>query len=61
MSKIPRVLLVCLTSFLVCSCARTVTLHPVTDQDIRQDGEWICMTPDYIEQVVQAKIKAKGL
>lgn len=32
-------------------------LHPVTDQDIRQDGKWICMTDEYVREVMKARLK----
>jgi len=47
-------LLVCLTA--LTGCAKTIVLHPVDETDIRQDGEWICMTPDYIQEVMKARL-----
>lgn len=41
-------------------CAQNIILHPVTDADIRMekvaDKDWICMTPDYIQQVMKARL-----
>jgi len=52
-----KVLLASLIVLIACSgCARNIVLHPMTDKDIRQDGEWICMTPDYIQEVMRAKV-----
>lgn len=61
MRKPLLLLLLFLTSLTLCSCARTLTLHPVTNQDIKEVDGWICMTPKYVEQVVQVKLKEKGL
>ena len=38
---------------------KTLVLHPVTDKDIRMDGNWVCMTPEYIQEVMRAKLEAK--
>lgn len=48
------ILLVCLIE--LTGCAKTIKLHPMTDKDIRQDGEWICMTPEYIQEVMRARL-----
>lgn len=37
-------------------CARQIVLHPVTDADIRMDGNWVCMTPEYIQEVMKARL-----
>lgn len=45
-----------LTALTASSCARQIVLHPMTDADIRQDGKWICMTPEYIQEVMKARL-----
>jgi hypothetical protein len=37
-------------------CARKIVLHPLTDKDIKQDGNWICMTPEYVQEVMRARL-----
>ena len=61
MRKTLLTLLACLTVLTVFNgCAHKITLHPVTDQDIRilQDGskEWVCMSPDYVKEVMRARL-----
>jgi len=52
-----KALLVSLTVLTACSgCAKNIVLHPVTDKDIRTDGEWVCMKPDYIQEVMKARL-----
>ncbi len=58
-----KLLLITLSSLMLLtlsSCAKTVTLHPVTDQDIKigSDG-WVCMSQDYIKTVMKVKLEAK--
>ena len=53
-----KVLLASLIALIAFSgCARNIVLHPMTDKDIRQDGEWICMTPNYVEEVMKARLR----
>lgn len=56
--------LVILLAFLTLSiglsgCAKTIKLHPVTEEDIRimQDGskEWVCMSHNYVKEVMRAR------
>jgi len=60
MRKMLRALLVFSTVLIAFSgCGllqKQIVLHPVTDEDIRQDGDWICMTPDYIQEVMKARL-----
>lgn len=56
-----RKTLLLLTIFLTGSigfsgCARKIVLHPMTDSDIKQDGKWVCMTPEYIQEVMNARL-----
>lgn len=48
--------LIVLTLFSGCS---TVTLHPVTDQDIKMQDGWVCMSQDYIKTVMKVKLEEK--
>jgi len=61
MPMIQRALLACLISLTVCSCARPIVLHPLTDQDIKEQDGWVCMTPAYIQEVMKARLEQKGL
>jgi len=56
MLRMSQVLLVSLIALTASSCARTVTLHPVDETDIRMDGQWVCMTPEYIQEVMKARL-----
>lgn len=53
--KLLVILLVC--SLGLIGCARNIVLHPVDETDIRQDGNWICMTPEYIQEVMKARLE----
>jgi len=57
MLKLSLILLGCLMILTGCS---TVTLHPVTDQDIKigSDG-WVCMSQSYIKNVMKVKLEEK--
>jgi hypothetical protein len=35
-------------------------MHPVTDKDIKMQDGWVCMTPEYIQEVMKAKIAEKA-
>lgn len=52
------ILLSCLT--VLTGCAKTIKLHPVTEEDIHilKDGskEWVCMSPDYVKEVMRARL-----
>ena len=37
-------------------CAKNIVLHPMTDQDIKTEGTWVCMTPEYLKEVVKARL-----
>jgi len=37
-------------------CASKIVLHPVTDEDIKMVDGWVCMTPDYIQEVMKARL-----
>lgn len=57
MQKHLKVLLVSLIASTAFSgCARNIVLHPMTDADIRKDGDWVCMTPEYIQEVMRARL-----
>jgi hypothetical protein len=52
--------LVCLTTLTGCSLfKKEVHLHPVTDQDIRMQDGWVCMSQDYIKNVMKVKLEEK--
>lgn len=56
MPKTLALLLLC--SMLLTGC-KTIVLHPMSEKDIRMDGNWVCMTPEYIQEVMKAKLEAK--
>lgn len=37
-------------------CAKNIVLHPVDGSDIRMDGDWVCMSQDYVQEVMKAKV-----
>ena len=45
-------------SILVTGCS-TIVLHPVSDKDIKMQDGWVCMTPEYIQEVMKAKLETK--
>ena len=51
------VLLLVLSTLLI-GC-KTIVLHPVSEKDIRMDGNWVCMSQDYIKEVLRVKLEAK--
>jgi len=57
MLKHLAILLSCLIVFIAINgCAKNIVLHPVDGSDIRMDGNWICMSPDYVQEVMKAKV-----
>lgn len=37
-------------------CANKTVLYPITEKDIFFQGENVCMTPFYLEEVLKAKV-----
>jgi hypothetical protein len=37
-------------------CAKNIVRHPVTDKDIKQVDGYICMSPEYIQEVMKARL-----
>ena len=37
----------------------TIVLHPVTDKDIKIVDGFVCMSPDYVKNVMKVKLEAK--
>ena len=60
MRKILAVLLGCLILSTILSGCVSVKLHPVTDKDVKMQDGWVCMTPEYIQEVMKAKIEGKA-
>lgn len=56
MRKTLLLLIIFLTALTESSCARQIVLHPMTDADIRMDGKWVCMTPEYVQEVMRARL-----
>lgn len=57
MRKIQALLLVLLTGLIVFSgCAKTIVLHPVTDKDIKMQDGFVCMSPEYVQEVMKARL-----
>ena len=62
MRKTLLLLLVLSTPLIVCSgCAKDIILHPVDENDIRMEKDahakdWICMSPEYIQEVMKARL-----
>ena len=56
-----RMILVLLLGFSMTSIGcSTITLHPVTDKDIKMLDGWVCMTPEYVKEVMKARIEEKA-
>jgi len=52
-----RLLLVLLVfSTVSIGCAKNIVLHPVDETDIKMEGNWVCMTPEYIQEVMKARL-----
>lgn len=61
MHRMLRLLAVSLMLLIVCSgCARTIVMHPVTDQDIKCDDKGCWMSMDYIKEVMKVRIEEKA-
>jgi len=37
-------------------CAKKVYLYPQTEKDIRQEGEWTCVTEKYMEEIMKVRL-----
>lgn len=48
------ILLSCLTA--LTGCAKKIVLHPVDGSDIRMDGDWVCMSQEYVQEVMKARL-----
>ena len=59
MQKRLQISLSCLIALTIFSGCKTITLHPVTDQDIKFSDGWVCMSPDYVKNVMKVKLEAK--
>jgi hypothetical protein len=53
MLKTLAVLLLCLTALTGC---KTIVLHPVTDKDIKMVDGYVCMSPEYVQEVMKARL-----
>ena len=58
MRKLLLISLACLMISMLSSCT-TVQLHPVTDQDIKMQDGWVCMSQDYVKHVMKVKLEKK--
>jgi hypothetical protein len=34
-------------------------MHPVTDKDIKMVDGYVCMSPEYVKEVMKVKLEAK--
>lgn len=41
-------------------CARTILMHPVTDKDIKMQDGFVCMSPEYVQEVMKVRIEEKA-
>lgn len=37
-------------------CARVIDLHPILGEDIALEGDKICFTPDYVQEIMKARL-----
>ena len=51
-----KLLLTLLASSILLIGCKTIVLHPVDENDIRMEGNWVCMTPEYIQEVMKARL-----
>ena len=56
MLKQSLTLLVCLMILTGC---KTIVIHPVTDKDIKIQDGWVCMTPEYVKEVMKVRLENK--
>ena len=56
MQKTLVALLGCLMLLTAFSGCTTIKLHPMTDKDIKMQDGWVCMTPEYIQEVMKARL-----
>jgi len=54
MRKTQVLLLLCLIGLTGCS---TIVLHPVTDKDIKMVDGYVCMSPEYVQEVMKARLE----
>lgn len=39
---------------------KTVALYPQTEQDIKMQDGWVCMSPEYVKYVMKVRIEEKA-
>lgn len=44
-------------SLMLIGCAKNEIIRPITDKDIFFVGDNVCMTPEYMEEVLQVKLE----
>jgi hypothetical protein len=54
-----RVFLILLVLSTLSIACKTIVLHPVSDEDIKMQGNWVCMSPEYVKTVMKVKLEAK--
>ena len=59
MRKLSLITLSFLTASIIFSGCTTITLHPVTDKDIKIVDGFVCMSPDYVKNVMKVKLESK--
>jgi hypothetical protein len=59
MRKLSLITLSFLTVSIIFSGCTTITLHPVTDKDIKIVDGFVCMSHDYVKNVMKVKLEAK--
>jgi hypothetical protein len=59
MRKTLALLLCFWIALIVFSGCTTITLHPVTDKDIKVIDGYVCMSPEYVKEVMGVKLEAK--
>ena len=54
-----KILVLLLSLSMLSIACKTIVMRPVTDKDIKMQDGWVCMTPEYIQEVMKAKLEAK--
>ena len=51
-----RAFLILLLLSIASTGCKTITLHPVTDKDIKMQDGYVCMSPEYVKEVMKARL-----
>ena len=52
-----KTLVLLLGCLMLLTGCKTIVLHPMTEKDIKMDGNWVCFSPDYVEQIMKVRVE----